>query len=278
MSRHIYHGSKVKMTERTVANNTRDTQKASKTEDILVNTKNCMKNIWVLKKLLLRYSYTPITQLELKEMFIDHYSAKFTHDMNNSWLYTMVNNVCLNVGNEYITNIDMKAIRGWLHNMGVQMRKWWNCNFSWAVLCWRYMEHFPKKWVGNSRLKCFTIDAVKQPEELVRVLNRWYVLAECRIATNEIDEEMLKNCEISSFVSQTEGNIDKIYSVQKNWYDSTHFTNIYYDKNLKVIKEIWGWWDASMGNNITYPLKDWIQLINSWAIRSELCFVSQSIE
>lgn len=278
MSRHIYHWSKVKMTERTVANNTRDTQKASKIEDILVNTKNCMKNIWVLKKLLLRYSYTPITQLELKEMFIEHYSAKFTHDMNNSWLYTMVNNICLNVGNEYITNIDMKAIRGWLHNMGIQMRKWWNCNFSWAVLCRRYMEHFPKKWVGNSRLKCFTIDAVKQPEELVRVLNRWYVLAECRIATNEIDEEMLKNCEISSFVSQTEGNIDKIYSVQKNWYDSTHFTNIYYDKNLKVIKEIWGWWDASMGNNITYPLKDWIQLINSWAIRSELCFVSQSIE
>ena len=33
------------MTERAVANNTRDTQKASKIEDILVNTKNCMKNI-----------------------------------------------------------------------------------------------------------------------------------------------------------------------------------------------------------------------------------------
>lgn len=278
MSRHIYHWSKVKMTERAVANNTRDTQKASKIEDILVNTKNCMKNIGVLKKILLRYSYTPITQLELKEMYIDHYSAKFTHDMNNSWLYSMVNNICMNVWTEYITNIDMKWIRGWLHNMGVQMRKWWNANFSWAVLCWRYMEHFPKKWVGNSRLKCFTIDAVKQPEELVRVLNRGYVLCECRIASNEMDSEMLKNCEISASFSQLSWNINKVYSVQKNGYDSTFFTNIYYDKNLKVIKEIWGWGNVSMWNNITYPLKDWIQLINSWAIRSELCFVSQSIE
>jgi hypothetical protein len=45
MSRHIYHGSKVKMTERPVANNTKETQTASKLENISVNTKNCMKNI-----------------------------------------------------------------------------------------------------------------------------------------------------------------------------------------------------------------------------------------
>ena len=278
MSRHIYHGSKVKMTERPVANNTKETQTASKLENISVNTKNCMKNIWVLKKILLRYSYTPITQLELREQFIEHYSAKFTHDLNNSRLYSMVNNICLNVWENYITDIDMKGIRGWLHNVWIQMRKWWDNNFSGAILCWWYMEHFPKKRVGNSRLKCFTIDATKQTNELVQLLNRGYVLNQCRIATNEIPEEMLKECEISSFVSQTEGNIDKIYSVQKNGYDSTHFTNIYYDKNLKVIKELWGWWDASMWNNITYPIKDRMALIQKGCIRSELCLVSQSIE
>ena len=278
MSRHIYHWSKVKMTEREVKNNTMETQTASKIEDILVNTKNCMKNIGVLKKILLRYWYTPITHLEIKEQFIENYFWKFEQDLNNSWLTAVMNNICINIDHDYITQKDFIGIKQYLHNMWVQLRKWGSWYFAWAILCWWYMEHLPKKRVGNSRLKCFQIDALQQPEELTVLLNRGYVLVEARITTNEIPKELLKNCVIERAWTQQGWNINKVYNSQKNWYDSTHYTNIYYNKRNKSIQEIWKRWHVSIWNNIEYPLKDWFTLIKKGCIRSDLILIWQSIE
>ena len=278
MSRHIYHWSKVKMTEREVKNNTIETWKASKVEDLAINTKNAMKNSWVIKKMILRYCYTPITKLAFREQYNEDYSSKYVQNLNNSRLHSMLNNACSNVSNDLVTKVDYNQIKAYIHSIWIQQRKWGSANLSGAIICRRFMEHCIKKFIWFTRLRCFQINALEQTEELVKLLNRGYVLTQCRIATNEMPKEIVDECVMSLKKSQTTWNISKVYKVQKNWYDSTHYVNFYYDKRNKSIQEISARWDTSMWTNMTYTLQTRIKLIQLWAIRPEMVFISQANE
>ena len=82
------------------------------------------------------------------------------------------------------------------------------------------------------------VNIEKQPEDVVKLFNRWYVLIQQRIAKVDFEEcDMRKAFELSGQGSLQKQNYGKLIWTFGQ-YDTTHFTTIYYNKKVKDMENV----------------------------------------
>lgn len=252
--------------------NTAETHKATKLEDVFIDTKSWHKYWVFLKKLITKYT-SPINQLTFKDTFNENAVAKFSGRSEDSRITSSLNNMAFNVWEQYPPILIKQKMMIKLRNFWIHWKRWWSPAFAIPFLCWYYTEGYLEKPYWFNNMKCFCVNVNEQPEELVKLFNRGYTLIETKLNYFEFTEESKKNIIIPNLRPQQYWNYLKTKNTAGESYDSTHFCNIRYNKYKKLIEEVDRRWDTSLWINCSYTLKTRIECIKKWEIRPELYFI-----
>lgn len=259
-------------------NNTHETHKFTQIDDIYVDTKNAKKFVQKLRGIAMQYWYTHISRLDWREQYIDNYAWKYNQTLPDSRMTSAFNNMACNVGWEFPQAMYIGKIKTKLHNLGLHYWRWWHPSFSTAFLCRYFLEGPFNKIYWFDNMRWFMVNVEKQPQDIVKLFNRWYVLIQQRIAKIDFEEwDMRKAFELSGRGALQKQNYEKMINTFGQ-YDTTHFTTIYYNKKEKTIDEIGNRWDASITNNLRYKLQDWVNFVKKGYISPNLFFIAQAIE
>ena len=260
-------------------NNTHTTHRFTKIEDVYTDTKQSKKFLQRIKNIAMKYWYTPISKLYWKEQNIEHYSWKYNQTLPDSRITSSFNNMACNLWKEFPQSMIVSKIKTKMHNFGIHYWRWWHPSFWTAFLCWYYTE-WPFDtiyWLEN--IRSFMVNVEKQPEDIVKLFNRWYTLIQQRIAKVDFNEDDKRKVNeiIKRDKSFRQANYEKLIKTFGQ-YDTTHFTVIYYNKEKKVIEEIGNWGSTSITENLEYDLKTRIEFIKKWYISPNLFFIGQAVE
>lgn len=260
-------------------NDTHNTHHYTQIEDVYTDTKYSQKFLKKIRNIAMGYWYAPISKLKWKELCVDYYYWKCNQTLPDSRITSAFNNMACNLWNEFPQSMVISKIKTKMHNLGIHYWRWWHPSFSTAFLSWYYTE-WPFEavfWLEN--IKWFMVNVNEQPEDIVKLFNRWYTLIQQRIAKIDFEEDDKRK--VNTITKRDkwfrQANYVKLINTYGQ-YDTTHFTVIYYNKEKKVIEEIGNWGSTSITENLEYDLKTRIEFIKKWYISPNLFFIAQAVE
>lgn len=190
---------------------------------------------------------------KIKDLSKADRTPQFEQDTNNCWFYSMCNNAYYNLKEFKLW--DLIEVRNRMKSDWIKFYLWWNPLVSW----WYISKYLSEKLWKN--IRCFHI-SFYDTKELANLLKKWYCLEMERISSpliySDNDDDWIIN-EIH-------------YYSEKTWL---HSTNISFDSNKKLFKELGTWGDKSKHNIMYYDLLKFGQCVKTRAIGSEFYFLAE---
>ena len=172
-------------------------------------------------------------------------TPQFEQDASNCWFYSMCNNAYYNLNWDFKL-ADLIDVKNTMRDYGFDMKKWWNSILAWAFIA----KYLSEKWGVEVRL--FQIDFFKDTNKLSDLLKLWVVFEMSRIDTPLLYTDAFDD-----------GKVNQVYyEYQATWH---HATNICYDPDKKLLKELWTWGNSKK-NQFYYDILQFWMNIKTWAI------------
>ena len=174
----------------------------------------------------------------------DH-TPQFEQDASNCWFYSMCNNAYYNLNWDFKLD-DLINVKNLMKDYGFNMKDWWFPVIAGAFIA-KYLSE--KRWV---EVRLFQIDFFKDTRFLSDLLKKWVVMSMSRINTPLLYTDAFDDWMVNQVY----------YEYQATWH---HATNICYDEEKKLMKELGTWWN-SKNNQFYYDILQFWMNIKSGAI------------
>lgn len=203
-------------------------------------------------EILTTYSFIDWRKAEKIDLTNADKTPQFEQDASNCWFYSMCNNAYYNFNWDFRLS-DLIDVKGQMKEFWFNMKEGGDWAISWAFIA-RYLSN---KW--NLPVRCFQIDFFKDTLNFSELLKKWIVFEMSRINT-----PLLYNDAHDDWI------VNQVYRP----YQATgwHSTNIFFDNNKKLIKELGTWWD-SKNNEFYYDILNFWNNIKTRAISSIFNFL-----
>lgn len=172
-------------------------------------------------------------------------TPQFEQDASNCWFYSMCNNAYYNLNNDFKL-ADLIEVKNTMRDYGFNMKDWWFPVIAGAFIA-KYLSE--KRWV---EVRLFQIDFFKDTRFLSDLLKKWVVMSMSRINTPLLYTDAFDDWMVNQVY----------YEYQATWH---HATNICYDEEKKLMKELWTWGN-SKNNQFYYDILQFWLNIKSGAI------------
>lgn len=192
-----------------------------------------------------KYWFIEWIYADIQDLTKSDKTPQFEQDASNCWFYSMCNNAYYNLNWDFKLD-DVIEVKNLMKKYWFNMKDWGFTQISWAFIA-MYLSN--KWWV---EVRNFQIDFFKDTLKLSELLKKWYVLGFSRINTPLLYTDAFDD-----------GRVNQVYfESQATWH---HATNICYDEEKKLMKELGTWW-ASKKNQFYYDILQFWMNIKSWAI------------
>lgn len=172
-------------------------------------------------------------------------TPQFEQDASNCWFYSMCNNAYYNLNWDFKLD-DLINVKNLMKEYGFNMKDWWFPVIAGAFIA-KYLSE--KRWV---EVRLFQIDFFKDTRYLSDLLKKWVVMSMSRINTPLLYSDAFDDWMVNQVY----------YEYQATWH---HATNICYDEEKKLMKELGTWWN-SKNNQFYYDILQFWMNIKSGAI------------
>jgi len=172
-------------------------------------------------------------------------TPQFEQDASNCWFYSMCNNAYYNLNWDFKLD-DLINVKNLMKDYGFNMKDWWFPVIAGAFIA-KYLSE--KRWV---EVRLFQIDFFKDTRYLSDLLKKWVVMSMSRINTPLLYSDAFDDWMVNQVY----------YEYQATWH---HATNICYDEEKKLMKELGTWW-SSKKNQFYYDILQFWMNIKSGAI------------
>jgi len=172
-------------------------------------------------------------------------TPQFEQDASNCWFYSMCNNAYYNLNWDFKL-ADLIEVKNLMRDYGFNMKDWWFPVIAGAFIA-KYLSE--KRWV---EVRLFQIDFFKDTRYLSDLLKKWVVMSMSRINTPLLYTDAFDDWMVNQVY----------YEYQATWH---HATNICYDEEKKLMKEL-GTWGNSKNNQFYYDILQFWMNIKSGAI------------
>lgn len=199
-----------------------------------------------------KYILVDWSKAKIKDLSKSDRTPQFEQDLNNCWFYSMCNNAYFNLWNFKLA--DVIEVRTIMKKDWIKFYIWWNPLVSWWYIA-KYLSD--KLW---KEIRCFHI-SFYETKQMADLLKKWIVFEMSRISSPSIYED-----------NDNDWVINEIHYIgEKTWL---HSTNICFDNNKKLFKELWTYWN-SKHNIMYYDLLKFWQCVKARAIDSEFYFLAE---
>ena len=173
------------------------------------------------------------------------YTPQFEQDASNCWFYSMCNNAYYNLNWDFKLD-DLIEVKNLMRDYGFNMKDWW-----FPVLAGAFIAKYLSEKRGVE-VRLFQIDFFKSTSKFSDLFKLWVVFGMNRINTPLLYTDAFDD-----------GRVNQVYyEYQATWH---HATNICYDPDKKLLKELWTWGN-SKNNQFYYDILQFWMNIKSWAI------------
>ena len=179
-----------------------------------------------------KYSWIDRKFADIQENNSDK-TPQFGQHASNCRFYSMCNNTYYNLQNFNLS--DLIEVKNIMKSEWFNMKEWWDWCISWAFIAKYLSEKL------DLPVRCFQIDFYKDTLKFAELLKKWVVFEMSRF-----------NAPMLYLDAHDDWKVNQIYRP----YQATgwHSTNIYYDPEKKLLKELWTWWDDSKNNQFYYDI------------------------
>ena len=199
-----------------------------------------------------KYALVDWKKAKLRDLTKADRTPQFEQDKKNCWFYSMCNNAYYNLQDFKLGDlIDVKVE---MRNDWIKIAEWWNPLLSWWYIA-RYLTKKLKK-----EIRVFNI-SFYETKKFCDLLKMWYCFEMTRISSPELYKD-----------NDDDWIINKIHY----YWEQTglHSTNICFDRDKKMIKELWTYWSSKHNIMLYNVLKFW-ECIKTRAIESSFYFLAE---
>ena len=200
-----------------------------------------------------KYSIIDWKKAKINDLKKADRTPQFEQDLNNCWFYSMCNNAYYNLWNFKLA--DAIEVRTVMKKDGIKFHVWGN-----AIVSWAYIARYLSEKLGKE-IRCFNI-SFYDTLQMADLLKKGYCFEMSRISSPKIFSDNDK---------------DWIINEIHYYWENTgfHSTNICFDAEKKLFKELGTWWNDSKHNIMYYDLLKFWQCIKTRAINSDFNFLAE---
>lgn len=203
--------------------------------------------------IMLKYAYIDWQFAKIPDLIKADKTPQFEQDAENCWLYSMFNNAYYNFDWDFRLNdvIEVKKIMEsyWLH---IKEWAWWP--LSWAFIA-RYLTE--KRGV---EVRCFQIDFFKDTLKFAEIFKQGVVFEMSRFNAPMLYTDAFDDWKVNQIY----------HPFDATWW---HSTNVYFDFEKKLLKELWTWGNDNKKNQFYYDILQFGNNIKTRAISSLFNFL-----
>lgn len=199
-----------------------------------------------LMEIMLKYSYIDWQQAKISDLTHTDKNPQFEQDASNCWIYSMCNNAYYNFNWDFRLD-DLIEVKNLMKSYWINIKDWAAAPLSWAFIA----MYLSKK--RDVEIRSFQIDFFKDTLKFSEFLKKWYVFEMSRINTPLLYTDAYDDW--------------KVNQVYHTWdADWWHSTNICFDADKKLMKELWSWSKTSKKNQFYYDILQFWNNIKTRAI------------
>lgn len=207
-----------------------------------------------LMKIMNKYAYVDWRKADTPNLNEADKTPQFEQDAENCWLYSMFNNAYYNFDWDFRLD-DVINVKKLMESYWLNIKDW-----AWAPLSGAFIAMYlsEKWWIA---VRSFQIDFFAYTLNLSELLKKWIVLEMSRINTPLLYTD-----------AHDDGKVNQIYRPFQatGW----HSTNVCFDPNKRMLKELWTRWNNSKNNQFYYDILQFWNNIKTRAISSVFNFLS----
>lgn len=199
-----------------------------------------------LMDIMLKYAYIDWQLADKKDLTQTNKIPQFEQDSENCWLYSMFNNAYYNFDWDFRL-IDVIEVKKLMESYWLNIKGWAGWPLSWAFIA----MYLSKK--RGVEVRCFQMDFFKDTLKFSEFLRNWYVFEMSRFNTPLLYKDAFDD-----------GKVNQLYHTrQAEWW---HSTNIHYDPEKRMLKELWTWGNNNKKNQFYYDILQFGNNIKTRAI------------
>ena len=201
-----------------------------------------------------KYSYQDWRLANIEDLTKADKTPQFEQDAENCWLYSMCNNAYYNFKWDFRL-ADLIEVKKLMSSYGINIKWAWGWPLSWAFIA----MYLSKKW--DVPVRCFQIDFFKDTLKFSELFRKWIVFEMARFNNPMLYTDAFDDWKVN-----------KVYHTwEATWW---HSTNIYYEPEKRMLKELWTWGNDNKKNQFYYDILQFWNNIKTRAISSLFNFLA----